>query len=197
MADRVKKRTSSDRRCDQVRFLERSGIIMPSCTYCHEKKLECVAHERYARCLPCAKAGRSNCDVHGVDLRPFIKEKERLDAAKKALLEELFQKQSKLMRLEQQSRALEERAIAAFRRESRLLDEEEKEERSAAARSTEAPPTSTSAPSEPPSADPYAGYDWLSDPTVDLGCVGVGPSFLADQGSSGGTPPVSQGSGGS
>ncbi|KAK4232725.1 hypothetical protein C8A03DRAFT_39670 [Achaetomium macrosporum] len=164
MADRVKKRkrTSTARRHDQVRFLERFGSIMPSCSFCYENKSECVASDRYDRCLPCVKAGRPHCDVHGVDLRPFIKEKERLDAERQATLKELFANQSKLARLEQQSRALEAKALAAFRRESRLLEEEEAAERAAAssgapgAGASSAPPTTLS-PFDPSLLDSAGG----------------------------------------
>lgn len=111
-------------------------------------------------------------------MRSFVERKKRLDQEKQETL-------SKLLRLERQSRALEEEALAAYRRESELLAEEEA---SAAASSTSAVTASGSPtpPSDELAADLFAGFDWLQ-----------GPLPVVDPGFVDGILSASQGSGGS
>lgn len=116
-------------------------------------------------------------------VRAFISEKDKLEREEEETL-------ARLLRLRKQKRALEERVKKAVSRELRDISDLEREEGAT---------MSSSDPLIPGSSllDPLSGFDWLADVSADLGVVGEGPSFLAAQGSGGGSPPVSQGSGGS
>jgi hypothetical protein len=129
-------------------------------------------------------------------VRVFIERKRQLDSERQATL-------SKLLRLERQSRALEEEALEAFRRESELLDEEEEKERrdaeSSRAVASSVPvlsPDGTSlVPSWPQgSALPVDSFPSASSDDF-LAGFDLSVGFpLVDPGSSGGTPEVSRGS---
>lgn len=194
MSNRVqkRKRTSTDRRRDQAYYLENFGSsTMPDCSFCKANKLECLASDSSNRCLPCVQFNRPRCDVHGVDctvsppsacpigvdarlVRGFVERKKRLDKEKQETL-------SKLLRLERQSRALEEEAARAYRRESELLAEEE--ENTAASLAPAATSSGSPVLLSEGSADLFAGFDWLQGPLPEVDPDFVGGILAASQGS--------------
>ena len=116
-------------------------------------------------------------------LRTILNEKRRLDQEKKDTL-------SKLLRLEVQSRALEERAEKAFSREVEVLEDEERQAAIALGFPTlGGDPPSSSGVVDTTGFPPWSDADWAA--------LELDPALLADPGSVGGTAPSAQGSSGS
>jgi hypothetical protein len=197
MSKRVYKRksdtaTSTQRRHRLATNSSVLGIPMPKCSRCLEKGLDCTATGSSKRCGPCNRANCSSCDVWGIDpatFRSFISEKEQLDREKQETL-------AKLLRLESQSRSLEERVKQAMSRELRDISELEREEASsvpAPSSAADAPPVNSSnadpLPSDPSWIHNFSSDDpFLAGVDLSVGLPLVGPD------SSGGTPGVSRGS---
>lgn len=164
------------------------GTIMTSpCTRCELHQLECRVVEGTNRCGCCVKAG-TKCDVYG----PSVADWEALEREEQRLETERRETLSKLRRLDTQQRSLRNRAGAMLRRGLKTLDEldaveenerlenermeKEKSDAAAVVASTDSPFFDVLDPS----------LSMLSD--VDL------EALLADMGTSGEMPVVSQGS---
>ena len=120
-----------------------------------------------------------------------------MDQEEEVVLAEQEKTFAKLRRLRKQKRSLEERIKTAVSRELRDISELEQEE------SSSAPPSAAAAVS---SVDPLASTgdcfldpSWVTSSSDDLFAgIDLSAGFpLVDPGSAGGTPEVSQGSGGS
>lgn len=163
---------------------------MPDCSRCKRLRLPCKASDRSSSCQSCLRANASSCDVFGLPtstLQFILNEKRRLDREKKDTLSQLNSAASKLLRLEVQSRALEERAEKAFSLEAELLEEEESQ-----ARGSESLGAGLVASSE--GSFDFTGFPSLSD--AEIAAIGLDPAFLAGLGSAGGTAGASPGSSG-
>ncbi|KAK4182011.1 hypothetical protein QBC35DRAFT_536747 [Podospora australis] len=156
---------------------------MPSCSYCHELGLECLALDSSRRCRNCVSANRSSCDVWGVDPSAFdamIAEKQRLDQEKEAIRQQKKQLRENSKRVREQQRALEARFRKVVARELRDIDELEREE--GPSTSAPAPPSLVGVEDFASSAD--FSY-WAADPSLLDSLDAVGGTAGASQGNSG------------
>jgi hypothetical protein len=177
-------------------------LIMRPCSSCESKSLDSceVSKTDSSRCAECVRAKRPNCDVLGVSpaqLRTIASQHQKLE-------DELMAAEERVLRLRKQKKMWFEKMMRAISRGIDTVEELERVEAEEArklseAEASSAPPPASSTPPlldadfAPLWDDVYPGVPLQPSLMADFGLV----SFLADRGSSGGTPSVSRGSGGS
>ena len=184
---------------------DESSTMRP-CSTCASKGLDAceVSKTDSSRCAECVRAKRSNCDVFGVSpaqLRSIASQHQKLE-------DELMAAEERVLRLRKQKKMWFEKMMRAISRGIDTVEELEKVEREeadalAVVEASNKPPT---APATPPMLDADFLPLWDTvypevplEPQLmsDFGLLAGSPSwvedpsFLAGQGSSGGTPRAS------
>jgi hypothetical protein len=181
-------------------------LTMRPCSTCAARGLDSceVSKTDSSRCAECVRAKRPNCDVLGVSpaqLRTLASQHQKLE-------DELMAAEERVLRLRKQKKMWFEKMMRAISRgidtveELERVEREEAEAAAASEASTNPSTTSDTPPRLSPSFMPlwddvYPGVPLEPSLLAEFGLLAGSPSSVADLGSFGGIPPLSQGNGGS
>ena len=168
------------------------GNIMAPCSRCEKNGLQCRTLPESKRCGECVRSGSTKCDVAGLspsDWDVLSREEARLEAEEEAAAlaeQEAFRRR---MEIRKKQKTLRDRGSEMLRRGVRSLDElDELLQKERVEKEKEAASVSVAVPSD----DSFAFDSSSLDPSI-LASMDS-PSFWANPGIAGGTPPTSQGS---
>lgn len=102
--------------------VERLGDEMSPCSFCVRNKRRCVAaSSQSSRCSECCRAGRMKCDY--TEKLPSVNDWASIDRQRQKLRAEEEEAMSKILRLRQQQRFLDEKEKEMLKRGLATLDE--------------------------------------------------------------------------
>ena len=166
---------------------------MVACSRCEKSNKRCVGMKigpNVGRCAECCRQGKT-CDVRERNQMPSVSDWESIDRQRQRLRDEEEEAMAKILRLRKQQRFLDEREKKMIAAGLSSMDEldalEEKEKLEKERVDKETADVAAPVPSGSPSFDFFgSSLPPLSDAELE--------ALLADVGTSGGMPVVSQGS---